>query len=285
MCQDMDATHQDLLFYTAVRWLSKGNLLARVFELREEVETFLMSQEKGKRTEAQLSSFNQPAFKLRLAFLADIFEALNVLNKKLQGRETNIVDHTDALKAFIDKIGLWERKLERGQVSHFQRLAEVLGEEEVPVELAQQIKEHLASLKKEFNRYFSSEFEGAEEIQMTLARNPFRCEVESLPDDIQEELLELKNSTVTKEEFQLLGLSDFWAKMLPVFPNTAKFALKVLIPFSSTYLCESGFSTLLIIKSKVRNRLNPESDMRCSLSITSPRISDLVSQKQSQPSH
>ena len=33
LCQDMDSAHQDLLFYTSVRWLSKGNVLARVFEL------------------------------------------------------------------------------------------------------------------------------------------------------------------------------------------------------------------------------------------------------------
>ena len=37
----MDATHQSLLFHTQVRWLFKGNMLARVFELKEEVDNFL----------------------------------------------------------------------------------------------------------------------------------------------------------------------------------------------------------------------------------------------------
>lgn len=33
----MDAAHQDLLYHTAVRWLSKGNVLDRVFELEDEL--------------------------------------------------------------------------------------------------------------------------------------------------------------------------------------------------------------------------------------------------------
>lgn len=50
----------------------------------------------------------------------------------------------------------------------------------------------------------------------------------------------------------------------------------------STNLCESDFSTLLQIKSKQRNWLNVENDMRCALSKISPRIMNLIKQKQSQ---
>ena len=39
-----------------------------------------------------------------------------------------------------------------------------------------------------------------------------------------------------------------------------KFVLKVLIPLSSTYLCESGFSTMLVITSKFRNKLVAENN-------------------------
>ena len=34
-CGDMDSDHQVLLYYTPTRWLSKGNVMRRVFELRE----------------------------------------------------------------------------------------------------------------------------------------------------------------------------------------------------------------------------------------------------------
>ena len=144
--------------------------------------------------------------------------------------------------------------------------------------------EHMAVVQSEFRHYFPR-IEDAGRIHVTLARNPFRCEVDDLPDSIQEEFLELINSTAAKEEFQNLSISAFWAKMSPIFPKTSEVALKVLIPFSSTYLCESGFTTLLMIKSKLRNRLEAEDDLRCALSNTTPRIIDLVSKKQINTSH
>ena len=42
----MDSSHENLLFYTSVRWLSKGNVISRMFSLREEVRTFLEGHHK-----------------------------------------------------------------------------------------------------------------------------------------------------------------------------------------------------------------------------------------------
>ncbi|XP_076062406.1 protein FAM200C-like [Oratosquilla oratoria] len=36
LCKDMESEHEALLFHTNVRWLSKGNMLGRLYELREE---------------------------------------------------------------------------------------------------------------------------------------------------------------------------------------------------------------------------------------------------------
>ena len=71
-----------------------------------------------------------------------VFEALNGLNRQLQGPDTTIIMHTDAIKAFLDKPALWKRKVERGNVASFQRLNKVVGEEILPEELQQDIKEH-----------------------------------------------------------------------------------------------------------------------------------------------
>lgn len=62
--------------------------------------------------------------------------------------------HTNAIKAVLDKLALWKRKLERGNVSSFQRLNEVIGEEPLAEELQQEIKEHLIILQEEFKSYF-----------------------------------------------------------------------------------------------------------------------------------
>ena len=44
LCKDMDADHTALLYQTQIRWLSKGNMLSRIFELREEVKLFLVAK-------------------------------------------------------------------------------------------------------------------------------------------------------------------------------------------------------------------------------------------------
>ena len=72
--------------------------------------------------------------------------------------------------------------------------------------------------------------------------------------------------------------------MISSYPNVAKVALRSLLPFVWTYLCESGFSTMLLIKTAHRNRLELEDDIRCALSETS-RMDKLLKNKQCQTSH
>ena len=48
---------------------------------------------------------------------------------------------------------------------------------------------------------------------------------------------------------------------------------------------EAGFSSLLAIKIKQRNKLESEGDLRCTLSKTNPRLTELVAKKQKQVSH
>ena len=73
--------------------------------------------------------------------------------------------------------------------------------------------------------------------------------------------------------------------MYLVYPIVSNQALKTIIPFSSTYLCESGFSSLSAIKTKARNKLEVEDHLRCSISSTAPNITDLVRSKQSTKEH
>ena len=64
--------------------------------------------------------------------------------------------------------------------------------------------------------------------------------------------------------------------MLCTYPLVAHIAIKAILPFLSTYLCETGFSNLKAIKTEIRNRLDVEPDLRCCLSETEPKISLLV---------
>ena len=73
--------------------------------------------------------------------------------------------------------------------------------------------------------------------------------------------------------------------MLTSYPKLSTEALRVIIPFVSTYLCESGFSAFMYIKSKARNQLDVEDDIRIAIFKTQPRVSRLACNMQQQKSH
>jgi hypothetical protein len=69
------------------------------------------------------------------------------------------------------------------------------------------------------------------------------------------------------------------------FPELSEEALKVVMQFSTTYLCEKGFSSLLQLKTKYRNRLSASADLRLNLDNIEPDIQELFKGRQAQPSH
>ena len=80
--------------------------------------------------------------------------------------------------------------------------------------------------------------------------------------------------------FPTLSVCEFWARVCLSYSRIGKECIKVLLIFSSTYLSEAGFSTLVQIKTKARNRLNVEDGIRCALSLTLPKIDALVNNVQ-----
>jgi hypothetical protein len=56
------------------------------------------------------------------------------------------------------------------------------------------------------------------------------------------------------------------------FKSAQEEAIKVLLPFATTYLCEQGFSTLVNLKTKYRNWLNPEDSIQITLTSESPNF-------------
>lgn len=278
LCKEMGARFDGLLLHSNVRWLSRGAVLNRVYELRREVAEFLLSEKH------QLADrFTNEAWILKLAYMADIFCHLNVLNQSMQGRDTYIVHMQDKVHAFSLKIMLWSNKLKEGITEMFPLLHQELlssgGELDTISSLIQSHLEHLQG-------YFREYFPDIDSTHLNWVRNPFAPDVGSCLDlKSQEELIEMTSSWDLKMKFETLSLSNYWMYVRNDFPILAESALKFLLPFATTYLCESGFSTLKVLKTKHRARLNVESDMRVALTDIKPRLDKLCRSHQAHPSH
>ncbi|GFV62233.1 zinc finger MYM-type protein 6 [Trichonephila clavipes] len=79
LCNEMGSTCDRLLLLTEVRWLSRGKILRRIFDLRNEVYTFL-SEKKHRLVRYYINE----VWLGKLSYLVDIFEKLNDLNLSLQ---------------------------------------------------------------------------------------------------------------------------------------------------------------------------------------------------------
>ena len=144
--------------------------------------------------------------------------------------------------------------------------------------LKSEFVKHLQKLQLSFKNYFPDQRKYPEWI-----RQPFAFDTTTVDTNYQHinDIIELQESKV----FNSINLETFWCQQMESYPRIAKVALDVLTSFVITYLRERAFSILVEGKTKKRNRLACENDLRIAVSETKPRISQLVARKEQQKAH
>ena len=224
-----------------------------MFDFFEEILLFL--EEQGK--VVLLDQLKADDFHLRLAYLTDIFGSLNELNTKMQGKNINILVQNDKIRGFVAKLDLWKGRVQRGNFASFSAISACLGDGNLPEDVAQDIQTHLSNLKADFLQYFPHVREDVMPLHQMI-RNPFTCDAETVDDGYQEELLDLQADGCAKDAFKTLDLETFW--MSVPYEKAAKIARDVLVQFSTTYLCEAGFSALVSVKTKAKKQTPSRSE-------------------------
>ena len=276
LMEEIDSQYGDLLYYCEVRWLSRGAMLERVYQLRNELTTFV--REKG----LEVPEFSDSKWLSDFAFLVDITNHLNSLNLKLQGKNQLVNVLYEHVCAFQARLRLWEFQLKQQNCAHFPTL-----NANQPIDVT-----YYSTFISDLSVQFDIRFADVEKYQREFSyfASPFDVNYIEAPEVMQLELIELQNSVELKSRYRDLSLVEFYQKYLTndKFSVLRKHAKTIAVLFGSTYVCEQLFSRMKYGKNKLRTRLKDdhlENVMRLSTSTISPDVIRLSKDGQHQKSH
>ncbi|CAM4310057.1 unnamed protein product [Leuciscus chuanchicus] len=166
---EIESEYEDVLYFTEVRWLSRGNVLTRFFELKAEVKAFM---EKDGMAVPVLSD---PKWLMDLAFLVDITQELNVEVTRTRTR---------SYKA-------------RGSLMQGTHGCGHIGEK---------YADAIMKLQEEFDRRFA-DFK-THRATFQIFADPFSFEVQDAPPVLQMELIDLQCNSKLKAKFREPNVSQ-----------------------------------------------------------------------------
>jgi zinc finger BED domain-containing protein 5/7/8/9 len=298
LVQENDTQFDDLLLHNNVRWLSKGNVLQRFFNLLNEIELFLIQSTRlSAKDYYEFISDNSNI--ATIAFLTDIFQHINSFNLKLQGNQKLICHLVSEVNCFCRKIDFFLQDVGNDRL-HFHNLKKAVDENH-EIDMTN-FTRFLESLKTEFERRFA-DFRKIKNVVQLLnssftlqpdgewineAKNVFNCNrahlqmeiIEFQSDDV---LKNLYNEKYSKTEIDST-YDEFWLKYVSEkkYPTLKLLTVKMCTMFGSTYVCESAFSKMNYIKNKFRSRLSNEHlEMMMKIATTNhnPDLNQLVESK------
>ena len=118
------------------------------------------------------------------------------------------------------------------------------------------------------------------EPKFNLLSYPITADIDTAPEELQLELIDMQSDHTVKEMFNAVTLVDFYKSLsADKFPCVKKFAGKMFSIFGSTYICEQSFSCMKINKSQYRCSLtdiNLQAVMTISTSNFTPDFKKIV---------
>uniref|UniRef100_A0A671TSU0 Uncharacterized protein n=1 Tax=Sparus aurata TaxID=8175 RepID=A0A671TSU0_SPAAU len=145
---ELESAHGDVLYHTEVRWLSRGRVLKRFYELLPEINAFLLT--KGKTVPELIDT----EWKWDLAFLTDVTEILNGLNVQLQGKGKLICDMYSHVKSFEVKLALLVGQVQKQDFTHLPATRSLSAEKPAVPFPTKKCKDALETLRAEFSVRF-----------------------------------------------------------------------------------------------------------------------------------
>ena len=276
LCKENDEEYERLLLHTEVRWLSKGESLARYCELQNSVVDFL-----GEDSDLAKDVI---ACSQDTSYLADFFEKINIATNKLQGKNITLVQSKTVIRGLINKLELYQQTLSRKDFHHFSRLSKM--SHNVTDNHLLVYVEHLKAVREDMNVRFKDLLDL--EVFPWLVE-PFASNINECDSTLQEMLVDLQSDEEARAIFRAHGWAGFWIKCNNRFPELWEKVRLFILAFPTTYIAEKGFSEVLYMRNKYRNRLDMNmtggNSIRLKLTSLNPAFANLAEQYQPQGSH
>lgn len=290
--EELDAKYMDIMYFIKIRWLSCGKTLKRFKDLLPEILVFIKEQN----MDVEFEIIKTAKWRHELFFLCDLVEHLNILNLKLQGREQFVWDLAKIVYEFKLKLILFKSEISSDDFTHFPTLNEHYNICFIEDKKDDNIRfiAYLDTLINEFETRFSDFMK--HDLAFKFLKNPFDFDSAKIVE--LSEIFEVKRAHIEYDIALIAQEShsknetrvEMWKRLIS---ENSFLVLNDVVPkyvcmFSSTYVCECTFSSLVRRKTKYRTMLSQqslESEIRCELCKTEPDFAELAKSKKCHTSH
>ena len=208
------------------------------------------------------------------------------MNSKLQGPDTLIFNAWNKIESFKKKLKLWLNKTAEGNNEMSQSYSDYIMEADDFY--SQNSVSDITAAQLRMLLLFESIIPN-----MRIPRGKIRGLWTLLLNTTEtalfhEETLQLVELSLDKgleSTFNSVSNSKFCIRMKNEYPNLHEIAIRFLLSFSTTHLCETAFSAMIVLKTKQRNRLQLSDCLRLTITSIHLRINKLTDRKQQQKSH